>query len=58
MAENQKREIDTSLLSDTLVAAIELAGKIIEWDKSKSIMIDYIKGKLLLIEETYPKPTY
>ena len=46
MAENQKVEIDKSLLSDTLVAAIELAGKLIELDKSKFIMINYIEGKL------------
>lgn len=49
MAENQKMEIETSLLSDTLISAIELAGKLIEWDKSKSIMISYIEGKRLLI---------
>ena len=53
MAENQKMEIDTSMLSDTLISAIELAGKLIEWDKSKSIMISYIEGKCLLIEETF-----
>jgi hypothetical protein len=32
-------KIDTSVLSDTLIEAIELAEKILEWDKN--IMIEY-----------------
>lgn len=44
---NWKIGISKELLSDTLVSVIQLAGEIIEWDKSKSIMINYYtKGKI------------